>query len=106
MPALGYSRRVQDRYAGDVGDFGKFALLSALAPGRRLGIGWYRTSGSGESNNDGRHLDYLAHPARFERLAPAVFSALRSFVSDFGSGARPRSVASLEKLGLLPDSTV
>jgi hypothetical protein len=32
---------MQDRYAGDVGDYVKFALLRHLCPGRRLGIAWY-----------------------------------------------------------------
>ena len=50
---------MQDRYAGDVGDFGKLALLRALAPGRRLRVCWYRCSGAGETNDDGRHVDYL-----------------------------------------------
>ena len=33
---------MQDRYAGDIGDYGKFGLLKALqAEGFRLGINWY-----------------------------------------------------------------
>lgn len=96
---------MQDRYAGDVGDFGKFAILQALSPGRRLGVGWYLTSGQGEANNDGRHLDYLGDRARFERLAPPVFSALGAFVTGFRSRNVPRTVASLEQLGLLAPST-
>jgi len=31
---------MQDRYVGDIGDFGKFALLRKLSAGRRLGIAW------------------------------------------------------------------
>lgn len=93
---------MQDRYSGDVGDFGKFALLHALAPGRRPAIGWYRTSGARETTNDGRHLDYLARPDRFARLAPHVFTALRGFVADFQAGRRPRTVAALEQLAIVP----
>jgi hypothetical protein len=54
---------VQDRYAGDLGDFLKFGLLRWLAPpGRsaspRLGVVWYRTANE-THNADGKHIDYL-----------------------------------------------
>ena len=35
---------MQDRYAGDVGDFVKLGLLCAFYPGRQLGVTWYRPS--------------------------------------------------------------
>src|SRR3990172_2817198 len=96
---------MQDRYAGDVGDFGKFALLRAFSGGRLLGVGWYRTSGEGEANNDGRHLGYLERPDRFEHLDPTTFAALRAFADRFRRDPTVRSVASLETLGLLIQST-
>jgi hypothetical protein len=35
---------MQDRYAGDIGDFGKFGLLKALEQtGLSVGINWYWT---------------------------------------------------------------
>ena len=35
---------MQDRYAGDIGDFGKFGLLRALSSaGLSIGVNWYRT---------------------------------------------------------------
>ena len=35
---------MQDRYAGDVGDFGKFSLLKELSRrGLSIGINWYKT---------------------------------------------------------------
>jgi hypothetical protein len=87
---------MQDRYAGDVGDFGKFALLRAVAPGRRLGVCWYRCDGAGETNNDGKHIAYLESGAeRFRPRDPQVFDALRELVKG------PRNVRELEKLGLL-----
>ena len=33
---------MQDRYAGDIGDFVKLGLLRALSSGCKLGIAWYR----------------------------------------------------------------
>jgi hypothetical protein len=87
---------MQDRYAGDVGDVGKFALLRALSPGRKLGVCWYRCTGEGESNNDGKHVGYLDKPRRFRHLDPEVFDALRELVR------RERSVAALQRTDLLP----
>src|SRR4051812_10597954 len=100
-----HSEVVQDRYAGDVGDFGKFALLRALCHGRALGVCWYRTDGSRETSNDGKHLDYLRSRQRFETLDGEVFRTLKAFVESFTVGSLQRSVASLERLQLLPDST-
>jgi hypothetical protein len=97
---------MQDRYAGDVGDFGKLALLRVLAPGRRLGICWYRTAGAGETTNDGRHLTYLQRPDRFRPLDPEAFDQLASFVADFEAKRCPRAVQSLEALALLPPDSL
>lgn len=72
---------MQDRYAGDVGDFVKLGLLRALSPGRRLGVAWYRYSGE-RHNGDGRHIAYLDQPQRYQCLDPALFSHLRSMTED------------------------
>lgn len=88
---------MQDKYAGDIGDFGKFALLRALAPDRRLGVCWYAVE-SEAHNNDGRHTAYLGQPERFRGLDPVVFDALKGKLSDGG----PRSIRRLEELDLLP----
>ncbi|MBP7186237.1 MAG: hypothetical protein KBA55_05630 [Ruminococcus sp.] len=32
---------MQDRYAGDIGDYGKFILLRKLSEKFRIGINWY-----------------------------------------------------------------
>ena len=48
---------MQDRYAGDIGDFGKFALLKTLsAAGFTIGVNWYRTCPqSFEKQDDGKY---------------------------------------------------
>jgi len=79
---------MQDRYAGDVGDFVKLGLLRALSNGRRLGIAWYRFPDE-DHNGDGRHVSYLQHSDSYERLDPALFNHLRNVVKD------ARSVSSL-----------
>lgn len=53
---------MQDRYAGDVGDFGKLALLRAFAERMRVGVNWYLVNIPGEKTNDGSHTKYLDSP--------------------------------------------
>ncbi|MBC7283301.1 hypothetical protein [Hoeflea sp.] len=79
---------MQDRYAGDVGDFVKLGLLRALSPNRRLGVAWYRFPDEGH-NGDGRHISYLAQPERYAQLDPDLFHHLANVVVD------ARSIASL-----------
>lgn len=79
---------MQDRYAGDVGDFVKLGLLRAISPGRRLGVAWYRFPDEGH-NGDGRHIGYLDHAQKYEALDPELFNHLKNVVS------RERSIASL-----------
>lgn len=51
---------MQHRYVGDVGDFGKFALLNAFAAsGLRLGVIWYLNEFE-EDNADGNFI-YFGH---------------------------------------------
>lgn len=96
---------VQDGYAGDIGDFGKFALLRTIArtAGLRIGLHWCLTS-AGTRANDGRHTRYLSSRAGRERYRsrdPDLYDALARIV-----GAGTRSVARLEEAGLLPTSAV
>ncbi|MCE5973424.1 hypothetical protein LZA78_08030 [Sinirhodobacter sp. WL0062] len=86
---------MQDRYAGDVGDFVKLGLLRALSLGRRLGVAWYRFPDE-DHNKDGRHVSYLASPARYGSLDRLLFDYLKEVVVD------ARSISSL--LPLLGDA--
>ncbi len=79
---------MQDRYAGDIGDFVKLGLLRALMPGRRLGVAWYRFPDESH-NSDGRHISYLSRQARYSSLDPHLFDHLGKVVVD------ARTIASL-----------
>lgn len=85
---------MQDRYAGDIGDYVKFALLRALAPDRKLGVAWYLFPDESH-NGDGRHTSYLDNPMVWRSLDPELFDALASV-------RHRRNVASLEASGVLP----
>ena len=50
---------MQDRYAGDVGDFGKLGMLRCMeASGLKVGINWYLV-GDESHNNDGKYIGYM-----------------------------------------------
>lgn len=88
---------MEDRYAGDIGDFGKFALIRELSTGIRIGICWYLVPDE-EDTNSGRHRKYLSREDDFRALDETVFDAFKPFRDD----ASLRSVGTLENLGLVP----
>jgi hypothetical protein len=89
---------MQNRYTGDIGDYVKLAILRALMPGRRLGVGWWLYPDESH-NGDGRHIDYLAYPEIWRRLDPPLFDYLKAVVS-----AGERKVTALEHEELLPEA--
>ena len=86
---------MQDRYAGDIGDFIKLGLLRAISRDRKLGVAWYRFPDESH-NDDGRHVSYLENPSRFASADPELFQHLRNVVRD------ARSINSL--LPAIPDA--
>lgn len=100
---------MQNRYAGDVGDFMKLGLLRHLAArpsdggtGLTIGLNWYLGPDEGH-NADGKHISYL-HPRSRHHSAlcacdPGLMSCLpRALVHD-------RSVHALEECGALPTNS-
>lgn len=87
---------MQDRYAGDIGDFGKFSLLSELAKqGLSIGINWYKTEPlTSEINNDGGYIDI---PRSLRECNPALAEKLAVI-----SKCEDRSIQALEEARLLP----
>ena len=98
---------MQDRYAGDLGDFLKFGLLRWLAPPDRLwprlGVIWYRTADEAH-NADGKHIAYLApghrSAGRLRQLDPDLYERLGRLVI-----TGQRSIAALASAGLLGSRT-
>jgi hypothetical protein len=87
---------MQDRFAGDIGDFGKYGLLRALArPPLRLGIIWYRTP---NGNSGGSRTDYLRKPERYRMCDPVLFDALVKIPE--------RSISLIAFSGILPWNTL
>ena len=96
---------MQDRYAGDVGDFGKYGLLRRLCgpdkhgPALRLGVLWYRFEDA--TPGDGRYVSYLESPRAqgYRSCDPDLFQQMRSIVHG------ERSIAAVETSGALPPGT-
>lgn len=94
---------MQDRYAGDIGDFGKIALLNALHDqGLSIGVNWYKTepldsekkANGAYKQNDGGYLI----PPDLGECDPIISSKLTKIVAD------GRSIDALEKAGLISDA--
>ncbi|MBP3883500.1 MAG: NADAR family protein [Olsenella sp.] len=90
---------MQDRYAGDIGDYGKFGMLRALASeGLSIGINWYlvETPRQEASVNDGQKLI----PKRLTQCDPELAETLLEI-----SQGQDRSVRALEQAGLVPGAS-
>ena len=88
---------VQDRYVGDIGDFGKYALLNALAGhDLRLGVHWYLNADQ-EDNSDGKFVNYR----HLRDCDPNLYDSLQHLVA-----TGTRSVEAVAQSGVLPPSTI
>lgn len=85
---------MQNRYSGDVGDFGKFGLLRHLLNNSKysLGINWYLFPDEGH-NEDGRFTEYLTNP-NFKSCDSELHNKLKAIVEN------KRCVKALEKSNL------
>lgn len=102
---------MQDRYAGDLGDFGTYGLLRALCaprdgrPDLRLGVVWYLVPDESH-NNDGRHITYVTAPTeRALRTIAACDERLYAAMAALVRTGR-RSVAAVAESDALPADTV
>lgn len=101
---------MQDRYAGDIGDFGKYILLKeiyAVDSSIKLGINWYYVTDNNENSNenrengDGKHTGYL-EDKRYKELFGKLklFSDLKKIVNEH------RSINEIEEKRILPNNTI
>lgn len=92
--------QMQDRYAGDVGDFSKFALARALIRdlGGKVGVIWYRFQDE-THNNDGKHILYF-DKSDWTDCDPDLVGRLQTVAHS------KRSIAQLEAAGILPEDSL
>ena len=110
---------MQNKYVGDVGDFGKHGLLRFLSgvtsedeeSRLRLGVIWYMHHDERHGNDankvsaDGNHTEYLTRTPKYDRAIfrdcdPDLWETLRDLVF-----REARCVHCVEGAGILPDDT-
>ena len=90
--------QMQNRYAGDAGDFGKIGLLRNLAnSGLRVGVNWYLVADEAH-NEDGKHTGYL-HDPKFTGCDDELLGKLGCIV--YGN---QRNVHAIQELELVPSA--
>ena len=86
---------MQNRYTGDIGDFGKLGLLRYLqASGLSIGVNWYLVPNE-THNSDGRHVQYLEKES-FRQCDEALWLELKNIVD-----AEKREVLALQNPRIL-----
>ncbi len=96
---------MQDRYAGDIGDYGKIALLKELHnQGLSIGVNWYRTlplasekkaNGNYKQNDGGFSIS-----SKLKECDPVLAKKL----TDIFNSKDRRSIHALERADLIPDA--
>lgn len=96
---------MQNRYFGDVGDFGKYGLLRKLcngtgaSPQLSLSMIWYLVPDEGH-NGDGKHISYLQKP-EFSECDLELLETLKDMLKN-----NDRAVDLIQKSNLLHKDTV
>lgn len=100
---------MQDKYVGDIGDFGKYGLLNEIfCQARRkirLGINWYYVTRNETANSDGHHIAYLKYSRDknrgFRECFPDLYDKLITIVRE-----KRRCIANIESNRVLPTGTL
>jgi hypothetical protein len=71
---------MKDQYVGDISDFGKYAILRALAAEADLPLAvcWMLTAP--DETGEGGRIDFLKQPEGYRHLEPHVFDRLAAIV--------------------------
>lgn len=73
---------MQNKYVGDIGDFGKYLLLKSVSSGFRLGVNWCLVEDE-TNNNDGNFIGYLnddSNNNEYKKLDSVLYDALKEIV--------------------------
>lgn len=103
---------MQNKYTGDIGDFGKYGLLRALTgmlemddhlPALRLGVNWYLVPDDG--GNDGNVVEYLESTGPEDKSLRECDAALCEQLSHIVHSGN-RSVERIAAADVLPPATI
>ena len=90
---------MQDKYVGDIGDFGKFALLlNIIGNNFKLGINWYHVP---DDEHVGGNITKWLSEERFDGYDDKLKSELKNLVKE-----QKRKVRELEKADILNNETI
>jgi hypothetical protein len=99
---------MQDRYVGDVGDFGKYGLLNEICKksneGVRLGINWFYVRREERQRGDGRYIGYLNDENKDSKKYADCFRDLYNKLKGIVDGRR--SIKEIENGLILPKETI
>ena len=97
---------MQDRYAGDIGDFTKFGLLKAINDqGLSIGLNWYKTEPlASELNVDGSYKQSDGKHTHFSDEIRDCDPVLADKLSHIAALHEARSIIALEEACLLPNA--
>ncbi|MFN3344235.1 MAG: hypothetical protein ACK412_01105 [Chloroherpetonaceae bacterium] len=93
---------MQNRYVGDIGDFGKYLLLKSVSSSFRLGVNWCLVEDE-TNNNDGKFIDYLNDDSKcneYKALDFNLYDALKAIVKN-----NQRHISSIKKSKVLDSKT-
>lgn len=101
---------MQDRYVGDVGDFGKYGLLNEIYKKSngsvRLGINWFYNTKEEKKRGEGKGIDGGYRYLRDEKYK-VCFLDLHNKLNKLGIVDRTkRSIKGIEKGQILPKETI
>jgi len=94
---------MQNPYTGDIGDYGKYILLNALAGSDlRLAVVWYLNPYVDDSA-DGKFTEYLneSKEKRYRAASPSIYDGLRKIVRN-----GDRNVSFVREEGILPADAI
>jgi hypothetical protein len=87
---------MRDDFVGDIGDFGKYALLNALAGSDfTLLVNWYF------NNQRGRAFQYLHQEKKYGKCCPRLYSAMQEIAKQV-----PSRLKEIESRRILPEKTI
>lgn len=90
---------MQNKYAGDAGDFGKIGILRSLSSSNlRVGVNWYLVFDE-VHNDDGKYIGYLRDP-KFVGCDDELLGKLGCMV--YGN---QRSISAIENMNLIANAT-
>lgn len=95
---------MQNRYVGDVGDYGKYGMLRFLCGSLRLGIIWYLVDDESH-NKDGMYIGYLKrfpkNHKKFRTCDPTLYKKLRDIVD-----SKERDLRNIKPARIFRDGTI